>query len=540
MKAPAPFMIFMFLSHFFASTMGDQCPLSSRIHTEEDLVFSYDVTFFTEEELRGYPDDKKFLCPHSWIHFSNCTEGLCPLRKENVDSLMEYMTWEPYHPAICDLRASNEKEEPYELNVFIFGSSFTAGSATKIDCCSEIFGNQSLCTDFHPGGDNWYCAWPGYFLRWLEQEFPNSKINGANFGRSGYSSLNVANEIAWNIQGNNITQRDIILLDLSITDTGMIQQRKLHEVAEALESIMLTLYRSSRDGLPTIILLDQWPHQELNPGPKPRNFLRRSSASALYYNISKHYNLPFWSTKRVLWSDFAAANQRHFIDRLLAFGTHPDFSYHLLFADLLASGFMSALQNCKGDGYRSSADLPSLYFPQLHIYTCDPMQPPRIEAVPRSTMTPTNLDDFESNLIGWTDFTDHHNVPGFIINNFAKKRILSFPLNYSVVTDLEGEVVFVTHLKTYRNAGRFQLAICGKPLDTIVDTYHSFHVSVPSIYVERLVSNLYDACPNIPPSQRSIDIIYTPHFGTDGVDHGDPRGHEKVKILAMHLCSPMV
>ena len=178
---------------YLAGAFDNLCPLSSRISTESDLVFSYDEAFFTEQELQQHPDRKRYLCPHEWIKVSNCTEGLCPLRKENVESLLGSISWEPYQPAICDLKTANEREDSRTVNVFMFGSSFTAGSATKIQCCAEYFGDQSKCIDFHPGGDNWYCAWPGYFLRWLDREFPHVDINGKNFGRSGYSSMIVAN-----------------------------------------------------------------------------------------------------------------------------------------------------------------------------------------------------------------------------------------------------------------------------------------------------------------------------------------------------------
>ena len=222
-----------------ASFENVMCPLSSKISTERDLVFAYDEAFFTDEELRQHPNRKRYLCPHEWIKVANCTQGLCPLHHENAASLLNIMSWEPYQPALCDLRRSNDRRDPLPVNVFIFGSSFTAGSATTIQCCSEYFGNQSQCTDFHPGGDNWYCAWPGYFLRWLEQEFPHVNMIGKNFGRSGYSSIIVDNTLAHDLNSFNITQRDILFLDLSITDTVAIQQGKLFEVTEAVESIIL-------------------------------------------------------------------------------------------------------------------------------------------------------------------------------------------------------------------------------------------------------------------------------------------------------------
>ena len=448
------------------------------------------------------------------------------------------MSWEPYQPALCDLKATNEQEDTHSMNVFIFGSSFTAGSSTKIQCCSEYFGDQSKCIDFHPGGDNWYCAWPGFFLRWLAQEFPHVNINGDNFGRSGYSSMIVANTLTHDLSNLNITQRDIIFLDLSITDTNAIQQGQLYETTEAMESIIRMLCQMSKDGLPTIILLDQWPHiHHREPGPKPINLLSRSSASSIYYNISRHYNLPLWSSKQVLWSEFAATHQSHIAKWLLQYSTHPDFAYHLFFADLLALGFTKSLSTCGKLQYRSYNDLPAPYI-SVHSMdaVCDPLKRPRLDAFPNSTFVPEDLADFESKLTGWTEFVDHHNVPGFIINNFALDRELSFPVDYSELMELEGEIIKVMYLKTYHNAGMFQLSLCGETIKGTIDTYHHHHMSIPAVYTVLLdMRSNMRACKKAPISKRSLGIIYTPHH--TGVNYGNPRVHEKVKILSVQICS---
>ena len=245
-----------------------------------------------------------------------------------------------------------------------------------------------------------------------------------------------------------------------------IQQSKLFEVAEALESIIHALYRLSADGLPTIVIVDQWSHRTIRQGPKPSNLLCRSTASGLYYSVSRHYSLPLWSFKRVLWSEFARVHQAHFITRLLRYGTHPDFGYHLFVSDLLALALMNSLKKCNDSHHKSYKDVPSPYFSTSHMTegVCDPLKQPRLDAFPISTFTPSNLHEFESNLTGWTDFIDHHNVPGFIINNFATNVTLSFPLNYVDISELEGEILKVMYLKTYNNAGRFQVYICGKKL----------------------------------------------------------------------------
>ena len=144
---------------------------------------------------------------------------------------------------------------------------------------------------------------------------------------------------------------------------------------------------------------------------------------------------------------------------------------------------MNSLKKCNDSHHKSYKDVPSPYFSASHMTegVCDPLKQPRLDAFPISTFTPSNLHEFESNLTGWTDFIDHHRVPGFIINNFATNVILSFPLNYVDISELEGEILKVM---TYYNAGRFQVYICGKKLKGMLDTHHDFRVSVPAVYTE--------------------------------------------------------
>ena len=155
--------------------------------------------------------------------------------------------------------------------------------------------------------------------------FPHVTIKAANFARSGFSSVASSDFLPRAVRNFKVTRRDVVFLDRSISDMNSIQQSKLFEVAEALESIIHALYRLSADGLPTIVIVDQWSHRTIRQGPKPSNLLSRSTASGLYYNVSRHYSLPLWSFKRVLWSEFARVHHAHFITRLLRYGTHPDF-----------------------------------------------------------------------------------------------------------------------------------------------------------------------------------------------------------------------
>jgi hypothetical protein len=243
------------------------CPLSAKINTREDHVLGYAQYFFTPEELAGYPEEDKWECAYNWVEpvpVGNCTNGLCPLRKENGDSLMEMMSWEPYQASICDLAKTNtdKPKEPYKMSLFVFGSSMTAGSMTMGQCCEYMLTNSSRCSST---GDE-YCAWAGFFIRWVKASFPNAEVNGIVFAQSGYSSAHTAAPLARFIGAYEITEREIIILDDSINDNGARPN-----VKEAMEMIIRTIFRLSKGMLPTIIVYDQWLFDPKGSEHRPKN-----------------------------------------------------------------------------------------------------------------------------------------------------------------------------------------------------------------------------------------------------------------------------
>ena len=526
------------LSLMLSIAWAGNCPLSEHIDPEVDLVHSYSEYFFSKQELAAAPDRKRFECIHMWLKLTNCTVGMCPLRQENLDSLLETMTWRPFQSAFCDLQTANLSQAPYSLNLLFFGSSFTAGSKTMGQCCTAYQYDHSLCSrSLQQEGDDYLCAWPGYFTRWLQKIFPSVRIHAENFGISGYSSVTSAYALAHFLQNYKITKRDIIFLDHSITDTLLNTDAQHDLVVRGVETLIRTLYTVSMDGLPSIILLDQWPHTEKQ---------HSKSVSEIYVDIAKYYELPLWSLKRVLRSHFAEKYQHHFVSVLLkSYGIHPDWTYHLFMADLLSFAFIRSLSGCDKAVTKTHSDIPDPLFgvePFLGGGVCDPSKPMLLEAFPSTTFTPSDLEVFEANITEWTAFVDKHNVPGFIINNHAKMSMLTFPMGHDPSENILTYGLKITYLSTYTNAGKFRVIVCGRLLDFDIDTLSIHHkakkMSVPA--VRSIAGDSFSACSDIPFSARNVSIVYSPYFGMDGVDHGYPRGHEKVKILSVEVCHQLL
>jgi hypothetical protein len=80
-----------------------------------------------------------------------------------------------------------------------------------------------------------------------------------------------------------------------------------------------------------------------------------------------------------------------------------------------------------------------------------------IAIYPRNDITPADNAQYETGLVGWTEYIDYHNVPGYIINSHAKPEShkLSFTLAYPEGTDLFKYEIVLKYLTTYHNTGAF-------------------------------------------------------------------------------------
>lgn len=153
----------------------------------------------------------------------------------------------------------------------------------------------------------------------------------------------------------------------------------------------------------------------------------------------------------------------------------------------------------------------------MNIYRCDIDSPHTIS----------------SSSYGWKQYTDRH-VPGFIIDFCSgtpiDTRKLVFPLNI----DVPRKIIFkVEYLRSYENAGVFQIYICGikiTKIDTLLNRKIA-HFSMPDFYTYILPDNIFETCKSMSQNDRSFEMEYVP---SPKDEHS--RLLQKVKIMNIQVC----
>ena len=169
---------------------------------------------------------------------------------------------------------------------------------------------------------------------------------------------------------------------------------------------------------------------------------------------------------------------------------------------------------------------------------------------------PANLTDYESHLTGWTDFSDYHSTPGWIINNkvkanvgagaaFDKARLLVFPLPDKEIASLSSNdtvLLKVKYLRTYKNGGRASVFVCNdgtysqggrvESLDALF-LLNKWKVSIPQLYTHSFSSKDLQKCLLQPAENRNIAIRFD---SEDDMDHYEGRLDLKFKLFSVSLC----
>lgn len=125
---------------------------------------------------------------------------------------------------------------------------------------------------------------------------------------------------------------------------------------------------------------------------------------------------------------------------------------------------------------------------------------------------------------------DHHTVAGWIINKYAEpsKRTLEFSLK-----DFSGlEVIKISYLSTYSNAGVADVYLCGSLVGTI-DALSPSHrkVSIEEKFIHFITADEVHACNNKHES-RTISLVYRDF----DQNQAEERKEGKVKITGVTIC----
>ena len=141
-------------------------------------------------------------------------------------------------------------------------------------------------------------------------------------------------------------------------------------------------------------------------------------------------------------------------------------------------------------------------------------------------------------LNGWTKLIDHHPPAGWINNvlSHVDQDILRLPFDISRVSANASVGLKVIYLRTYINAGIFEIFLCGKKIhavDALVATNHPRRKE--SVAVESsIIVNPADIanCLRAPVSDHAIEIKILRQ------DLSNPtRKDHKVKLYSIHLCN---
>lgn len=535
------------------------CPVSGQFDTALDSFLPYPRYYFppVSPTYRG-PPFTDYNCSISESNTKTCCAHFCPVHACYADEGYAATTWLNRGNRLCHLLYPNiTQAAPSEtVNVVFLGGSMTAGSGTGISCCchSELdpkcLTPPSECGVYNTHGDDNFCAWPGFFFRFLQKRFPAIQFRFVSLAGTGMTSAFGAESIEELLAQRLITLRaqDIVFLDYSVNDAeaadvdrSSVPEAHRRRVQLGLEALVRRLFYLSEGRSPSIVVVEQFPHS--------------AEYVPVYRQVAQHYGLPLWSYRTALLSScFAKASPRAAFyfeasaRAQLSHPTHPPFFGHLFVADVLAQVLLLGLDECvAGDplGEEHYAMPPRLFNDSANEPFCLHALPLLVDAFADSDFTPDDLELFEGPeqaSVGWRQYIDHH-APGWIINKYAEEeyRALAFPFATDALLPLNMllEVVKISYLETYSDAGVVDVVLCGRSLgsiDALAADFRARHVSVPQFFWVLLTSDQVSVCASIEAGDRRLELVY--RAATSRLV--DERADEKVKILTVSVCAHAV
>ena len=380
--------------------------------------------------------------------------------------------------------------------------------------------------------------------------------------------------------GHHLTAYDIVFVDHSVNDFRHGRATIQHSFELLIQRILKFGEPTASTGnttalyaRPTIVVIDQYAKVKQSTADGI------PESSAVYRAVSRHYGLMYLSLREVFWSYHQFTNitlptpppvtsaaqgnlgktvsVRQYAhnpeESLLHVDAHPPWFVHLYIADLIADSLMQTMKRINTQvadaGWGSSflVDLPNqpkvsvspvppslLSADQLSGTVCDRDLPFPVDAHSNSTFQPSKVEDFELDMstakrVGWREYVDYHDVPGWMINALSDptQRVLTFPFQHSTAvstTDLKRFLLRIRYLKSYTGMGAVKVSICGAPmycapatgLDCTIDgLYHDYEtnrVSLPEVFLYELQEEDATRCAQLPPAERSVQLLSLIHI----------------------------
>lgn len=405
-----------------------------------------------------------------------CLARLCPVPACFGELAFNVTTWPIRQEKLCSLALDSFRKQVKVMNL---GGSMTAGSYTRRSCCcahemeSQCSVEFTSCKVYKEEDDDNYCAWPGFFFRYLEKAYPNKSFQFVSNAYSGCSSYAGAYDIEHWLITTQMTSNDVIFIDYSVNDAAMASDQLTRR---SLEMLIRVILRVTASNLPSIVIIEQYSHIEQGSLGYP----------SIYREIARHYSIPLWSYRDANRSTCATGRDKDseayfssVIKAQLELDYHPSWVGYLYIADVLARAMELNISACPSHAITTIHEeyiIPeAMYSKDSTLATCTMQAPLLVNAHASSSLRPHDLHTFELNAsaFGWREYIDHH-VPGWIISKHsnASQYVLSFPfatLNSSkriILRDL-AHIVLVSYLQTYNNAGEVDVFLCGVQVGTI-------------------------------------------------------------------------
>ena len=289
-----------------------------------------------------------------------------------------------------------------------------------------------------------------------------------------------------------------------------------------------------------------------------------------YRRLAQYYKLPVFSYNEVLW-DAAGLSDRKRLDlleTLKAYELHSPWHAHLFISDIMAGYLESVIRShCHpptsgmtlsgvGKVLNDKSTMPRPTNPAMGVLEhrqCNLTAGWVLHAEPSGALRPSNITHFELTLKGWTQYVDHSDVPGWIINAHVpltpQARVLSFPFWRDDLLPLSREhhvQLNIDYLRTYKNAGIAMVFVCGTPahwLDALWKHYEDVHVSIPQRYTHVLLDHELAACMAKPLAERVISLNFNwQNHGGLVQENGwcnsyfEARANNKFKLIHISVC----
>ncbi|KAJ1438865.1 hypothetical protein B484DRAFT_444282 [Ochromonadaceae sp. CCMP2298] len=475
-------------------------------------------------------------------------------------------------------RPQRHTQTQARVNVVVFGGSMTRGEDILLDCVQpdhhSVYPANLVQLSYAP--ERPLCPWFARLMGWMAHTFgADHDLRFYNLAIGGTSSMEMSEEVQISLLSAGITLSgsDIVFLDHSCNEQNGI----------GLEPLIRNIYRevATVADRPSIIVMEQY---------------WTGKYAEDYRKIAEYYHLPIFSHRNVvreLGGNGFGAQGEELVQReqgmhgteaqrvreqgmARVFGMYQEYQLHvpwhahLYIADLLALYLSDMMDRCSlrspspnnpfpkavmiphppSDASPSEGALPKpLYNLRTYGFTCKVMLPQDTESPflllsrANATLTPANLEKFESTLTTWTEYVDYHHSSGWIMNSAqtssGRDRTLSFPLEKPLPRWDEAAPprlgLRVVYLQTYRNAGVFDILFCGNKVarvDVMVGSQFNLLVSIPRTFHYKLEREDLQHCQNLHGVAPSVSLLH------DGrvYDRASTRFDCKVKIMQVSVC----